>query len=63
MAIQQINGSSIYEYLWSWSITSDFSLEFGYLIDPLTSIMSILITTVGTWFLSIVILYVHDRGY
>jgi NAD(P)H-quinone oxidoreductase subunit 5 len=26
---------------------NDFSLEFGYLVDPLTSIMSILITSVG----------------
>ncbi|CAN6453992.1 unnamed protein product [Victoria cruziana] len=49
LAIQQINGSSIYEYLWSWSITSDFSLEFGYLIDPLTSIIDNYMS--------------HDRGY
>ncbi|CAN6447356.1 unnamed protein product [Victoria cruziana] len=64
LAIQQINGSSIYEYLWSWSITSDFSLEFGYLIDPLTSIMSILITTVGIMVLIYSDNYMsHDRGY
>ncbi|YP_010167175.1 NADH-plastoquinone oxidoreductase subunit 5 (chloroplast) [Nymphaea colorata] len=64
LAIQQINGSSIYEYLWSWSITSDFSLEFGYLIDPLTSIMSILITTVGILVLIYSDNYMsHDRGY
>uniref|UniRef100_A0A1Y3BZ01 Putative NADH-plastoquinone oxidoreductase, chain 5 subgroup n=1 Tax=Helianthus annuus TaxID=4232 RepID=A0A1Y3BZ01_HELAN len=43
----QINSSSVYQYVWSWIINNDFSLEFGYLIDPLTSIMSILITTVG----------------
>ncbi|KEH17693.1 NADH-plastoquinone oxidoreductase subunit 5 [Medicago truncatula] len=47
LSIQQINGSSIYQYLWSWTVNNDFSLEFGYLIDPLTSIMLILITTVG----------------
>ncbi|CAN6458803.1 unnamed protein product [Victoria cruziana] len=64
LAIQQINGNSIYEYLWSWSITSDFSLEFGYLIDPLTSIMSILITTVGIMVLIYSDNYMsHDRGY
>nr|QGX07053.1 NADH dehydrogenase subunit 5 [Comastoma falcatum] len=45
--IQQINSNSIYQYVWSWLITNDFSLELGYLLDPLTSIMSILITTVG----------------
>nr|YP_011020544.1 NADH-plastoquinone oxidoreductase subunit 5 [Knoxia roxburghii]WQH62965.1 NADH-plastoquinone oxidoreductase subunit 5 [Knoxia roxburghii] len=47
LSIQQINENSIYQYVWSWVIINDFSLEFGYLIDPLTSIMSILITTVG----------------
>lgn len=47
LSIQQINSSSVYQYVWSWIINNDFSLEFGYLIDPLTSIMSILITTVG----------------
>ncbi|PIN06633.1 Polyphosphate kinase [Handroanthus impetiginosus] len=47
LSIQQINTSSIYQYLWSWTLDYDFSLEFGYLIDPLASIMSMLITTVG----------------
>ncbi|KAL9355050.1 hypothetical protein Peur_053020 [Populus x canadensis] len=45
--IHQINSSSIYQYIWSWTINNDFSLEFGHLIDPLTSILLILITTVG----------------
>nr|YP_009370545.1 NADH-plastoquinone oxidoreductase subunit 5 [Eriachne armittii]YP_009583890.1 NADH-plastoquinone oxidoreductase subunit 5 [Eriachne schultziana]YP_009584056.1 NADH-plastoquinone oxidoreductase subunit 5 [Eriachne sulcata]YP_009584139.1 NADH-plastoquinone oxidoreductase subunit 5 [Eriachne triodioides]QBL06505.1 NADH-plastoquinone oxidoreductase subunit 5 [Eriachne stipacea]ARO35354.1 NADH-plastoquinone oxidoreductase subunit 5 [Eriachne armittii]QBL03019.1 NADH-plastoquinone oxidoreductase len=56
LAIQQINGSSIYQYLWSWTINNDFSLEFGYFIDPLTSIMLILITTVGI----LVLIYSDD---
>uniref|UniRef100_A0AAU6SIH4 NAD(P)H-quinone oxidoreductase subunit 5, chloroplastic n=2 Tax=Lasianthus TaxID=58410 RepID=A0AAU6SIH4_9GENT len=47
LSIQQINRNYIYQSVWSWIITNDFSLEFGYLIDPLTSIMSTLITTVG----------------
>nr|YP_009270591.1 NADH-plastoquinone oxidoreductase subunit 5 [Apostasia odorata]AIY61282.1 NADH-plastoquinone oxidoreductase subunit 5 [Apostasia odorata] len=64
LSIQQINGSLTYQYLWSWTINNDFLLEFGYLIDPLTSIMSILITTVGI----IVFIYSenymsHDQGY
>nr|YP_009864371.1 NADH-plastoquinone oxidoreductase chain 5 [Ripogonum scandens]QKE32365.1 NADH-plastoquinone oxidoreductase chain 5 [Ripogonum scandens] len=64
LSIQQINGSFIYQYLWSWTINNDFSLEFGHLIDPLTSIMSILITTVGI----VVLIYSdnymsHDQGY
>nr|QUB02554.1 NADH-plastoquinone oxidoreductase subunit 5 [Rhopalephora scaberrima] len=64
LSIQQINGSFIYQYLWSWAINNDFSLEFGYLIDPLTSIMSILITTVGILVLIYSDIYMsHDRGY
>nr|YP_010933879.1 NADH-plastoquinone oxidoreductase subunit 5 [Chloranthus nervosus]WKT15004.1 NADH-plastoquinone oxidoreductase subunit 5 [Chloranthus nervosus] len=64
LSIQQINGSFIYQYLWSWTINNDFSLEFGYFIDPLTSIMAILITTVGI----VVLIYSdnymsHDQGY
>nr|YP_010850268.1 NADH dehydrogenase subunit 5 [Lobelia zeylanica]WGH11675.1 NADH dehydrogenase subunit 5 [Lobelia zeylanica] len=64
LSIQQIKSSAVYQYVWSWIINNDFSLEFGYLIDPLTSIMLILITTVGI----LVLIYsdnymFHDRGY
>nr|YP_009434293.1 NADH dehydrogenase subunit 5 [Camptotheca acuminata]ARX79285.1 NADH dehydrogenase subunit 5 [Camptotheca acuminata] len=64
LSIQQINSSSIYQYVWSWVINNDFSLELGYLIDPLTSIMSILITTVGILVLIYSDNYMsHDQGY
>nr|QJS35229.1 NADH-plastoquinone oxidoreductase subunit 5 [Streptopus ovalis] len=64
LSIQQINGSFIYQYLWSWTINNDFSLEFGHLIDSLTSIMSILITTVGIMVLIYSDNYMsHDQGY
>nr|QIB71734.1 NADH dehydrogenase subunit 5 [Epipremnum aureum]WBP65485.1 NADH-plastoquinone oxidoreductase subunit 5 [Epipremnum aureum] len=64
LSIQQIKGSFIYQYLWSWTINNDFSLEFGYFIDPLTSIMLILITTVGIMVLIYSDNYMsHDRGY
>nr|YP_010574159.1 NADH dehydrogenase subunit F [Caladium lindenii]UZH94004.1 NADH dehydrogenase subunit F [Caladium lindenii] len=64
LSIQQINGSLIYQYLWSWTINNDFSLEFGYFIDPLTSIMLILITTVGIMVLIYSDNYMsHDQGY
>nr|YP_009504338.1 NADH-plastoquinone oxidoreductase subunit 5 [Styrax zhejiangensis]AWX64007.1 NADH-plastoquinone oxidoreductase subunit 5 [Styrax zhejiangensis] len=64
LSIQQINNSSIYQYVWSWTINNDFSLEFGYLIDPLTSIMLILITTVGIMVLIYSDSYMsHDQGY
>nr|YP_011026480.1 NADH-plastoquinone oxidoreductase subunit 5 [Echeveria chihuahuaensis]WQN00475.1 NADH-plastoquinone oxidoreductase subunit 5 [Echeveria chihuahuaensis] len=64
LSIQLINRSSIYQYISSWTINNDFSLEFGCLIDPLTSIMSILITTIGV----LVLIYsdnymFHDQGY
>nr|YP_010035821.1 NdhF [Onobrychis viciifolia]QPF16901.1 NADH dehydrogenase subunit F [Onobrychis viciifolia]QQQ88422.1 NdhF [Onobrychis viciifolia] len=64
LSIHQINNSSIYQYVWSWTIHNDLSLEFGYLIDSLTSIMSILITTVGILVLIYSDNYMsHDRGY
>nr|YP_010496693.1 NADH-plastoquinone oxidoreductase subunit 5 [Lactuca reviersii]UWN00336.1 NADH-plastoquinone oxidoreductase subunit 5 [Lactuca reviersii] len=64
LSIQQINSSYVYQYVWSWIINNDFSLEFGYLIDPLTSIMLILITTVGIMVLIYSDNYMsHDHGY
>ena len=64
LSIQQINRSSIYQYVWSWTINNDFSFEFGYLIDSLTSIMSVLISTVGILVLIYSDNYMsHDQGY
>nr|QXI88369.1 NADH-plastoquinone oxidoreductase subunit 5 [Kalanchoe delagoensis]QXI88539.1 NADH-plastoquinone oxidoreductase subunit 5 [Kalanchoe daigremontiana] len=64
LSIQLINKSSIYQYVSSWTINNNFSLEFGYLIDPLTSIMSILITTIGVMVLIYSDNYMfHDQGY
>lgn len=64
LSIQQIDSSSIYQYVWSWTLDNDFSLEFGYLIDPLTSIMLMLITTVGIMVLIYSDNYMaHDQGY
>nr|YP_009670838.1 NADH-plastoquinone oxidoreductase subunit 5 [Passiflora rufa]QCX30064.1 NADH-plastoquinone oxidoreductase subunit 5 [Passiflora rufa] len=62
--IQQINSSYIYQYIWSWTINNDFYLEFGYLIDSLTSILLILITTVGILVLIYSDSYMsYDQGY
>nr|YP_009246768.1 NADH-plastoquinone oxidoreductase subunit 5 [Epimedium dolichostemon]YP_009746457.1 NADH-plastoquinone oxidoreductase subunit 5 [Epimedium brevicornu]YP_010014528.1 NADH-plastoquinone oxidoreductase subunit 5 [Epimedium dewuense]YP_010014698.1 NADH-plastoquinone oxidoreductase subunit 5 [Epimedium simplicifolium]YP_010342715.1 NADH-plastoquinone oxidoreductase subunit 5 [Epimedium truncatum]QOI13493.1 NADH-plastoquinone oxidoreductase subunit 5 [Epimedium pubescens]QXO06900.1 NADH-plastoqu len=64
LAIYQINVSIAHQYVWSWTIHNDFSLEFGYLIDPLTSIMLLLITTVGIMVLIYSDNYMsHDQGY
>nr|QWW92989.1 NADH dehydrogenase subunit 5 [Delavayella serrata] len=61
---QQITGSPIHQFFWSWITNKNVILEIGYLIDPLTSIMLILVTTVGV----VVMIYSdsymsHDRGY
>nr|YP_010580447.1 NADH-plastoquinone oxidoreductase subunit 5 [Ficus howii]UZS91274.1 NADH-plastoquinone oxidoreductase subunit 5 [Ficus howii] len=64
LVIQQINKPSIYLSIWSWTINNDFSLEFGYLVDSLTSIMLILITTVGVLVLIYSDNYMsYDQGY
>nr|YP_010211144.1 NADH-plastoquinone oxidoreductase subunit 5 [Paraboea peltifolia]UBD09028.1 NADH-plastoquinone oxidoreductase subunit 5 [Paraboea peltifolia] len=64
LSIQLINSSSIYQYVWSWTLDNDFSFEFGYFIDPLTSIMSMLITTVGIMVLIYSDNYMaYDQGY
>nr|UEE87998.1 NADH-plastoquinone oxidoreductase subunit 5 [Rhus wilsonii] len=64
LAIHQIHSSCIYQYVWSWTINNYFSLEFGHFIDPLTSIMSVLITTVGILVLIYSDNYMsHDQGY
>nr|QXJ41335.1 NADH-plastoquinone oxidoreductase subunit 5 [Dysosma versipellis] len=64
LSIHQINGSLIHQYVWSWTINNDFSLEFGYWIDPLTSVMLLLITTVGIMVLIYSDNYMsHDQGY
>jgi NAD(P)H-quinone oxidoreductase subunit 5 len=61
---QQITGSPIYLFLWSWIVNKNVILEIGYLMDPLASLMLILVTTVGV----IVMIYSHsymshDQGY
>nr|YP_009731801.1 NADH dehydrogenase subunit 5 [Siphonostegia chinensis]QHR84995.1 NADH dehydrogenase subunit 5 [Siphonostegia chinensis] len=64
LSIHQINSSSIYQYIWSWTLDSNFSFEFGYLIDPLTFIMLLLITSVGIMILIYSDNYMaHDQGY
>nr|YP_010178124.1 NADH-plastoquinone oxidoreductase subunit 5 [Euphorbia hirta]QUV73634.1 NADH-plastoquinone oxidoreductase subunit 5 [Euphorbia hirta] len=64
LSIQQINSRFIYQHIWSWTINNDFSLEFGYLIDPLTSILLMLITTVGIMVLFYSDNYMsHDQSY
>nr|AWJ59930.1 NADH-plastoquinone oxidoreductase subunit 5 [Ginkgo biloba] len=64
LLLQQITGGPIHQYLWSWTINNNFSSELGYLIDPLTSIMPVSVTTVGTMVMIYSDNYMsHDQGY
>jgi NAD(P)H-quinone oxidoreductase subunit 5 len=61
---EAMSGGTTISYLWSWITTDFFSLEIGYLIDPLSAIMLVLVTTVGV----LVMIYSdgymsHDQGY
>nr|QQP00208.1 NADH dehydrogenase subunit 5 [Selaginella nipponica]QQP00262.1 NADH dehydrogenase subunit 5 [Selaginella nipponica] len=61
---RQIGGDPIYRYLWSWIYNESVALEMGYLIDPLASIMLVLITTVGVMVMIYSGSYMsHDQGY
>nr|BDZ75684.1 NADH dehydrogenase subunit F [Timmiella anomala] len=61
---QQINNNTIYRYLWSWIFDKQIDFKIGFLIDPLTSIMLVLITTVGVLVMIYSDSYMsHDQGY
>nr|QBF44635.1 NADH-plastoquinone oxidoreductase subunit 5 [Pteris vittata] len=61
---EQLRSHSIQQYLWSWIPKSDFCLEIGFLVDPLTLIMSLLVTTVGVSVMVYSDSYMfHDQGY
>jgi NAD(P)H-quinone oxidoreductase subunit 5 len=61
---EQAMGGTTISYVWPWIKTDFFNLEIGYLIDPLSAIMLVLVTTVGV----LVMIYSdgymsHDQGY
>lgn len=61
---QQINDNTIYRYLWSWIFDKQIDFKIGFLIDPLTSIMLVLITSVGVLVMIYSDSYMsHDQGY
>nr|YP_010881389.1 NADH dehydrogenase subunit 5 [Moerckia flotoviana]WIA67342.1 NADH dehydrogenase subunit 5 [Moerckia flotoviana] len=61
---QQITGGPAHRCLWSWVINGSIVLEIGYLIDPLTSILLILVTTVGVTVMIYSDSYMfYDQGY
>lgn len=61
---QQITNNIIYQFLWSWICEKQIDFKIGFLIDPLTSIMLVLITTVGVLVMIYSDSYMsHDEGY
>nr|QKV46159.1 NADH dehydrogenase subunit F [Selliguea yakushimensis] len=61
---RQTGTHSIQQYSWARIPKSDFRLKIGLLIDPLTLVMSILVTTVGILVMVYSDSYMcHDQGY
>ena len=60
----QYFGTSTYQWEMEWVVSQNFSLEIGYLLDPLSSIMLVVVSTVGF----LVMIYTdeymaYDEGY
>nr|YP_009548015.1 NADH-plastoquinone oxidoreductase subunit 5 [Pellaea truncata]AYW14561.1 NADH-plastoquinone oxidoreductase subunit 5 [Pellaea truncata] len=61
---EQLVNRSIQQYFWVWIPRSDFCVKLGVLVDPLTLIMSLLVTTIGVPVMIYSDSYMcHDRGY
>lgn len=61
---QQWNGQNPYKYLIEWVLTPTFRLELGYWIDPLTSSMLVVITSVATLVMIYTVSYMkYDEGF
>jgi NAD(P)H-quinone oxidoreductase subunit 5 len=61
---QQFINNTIHQYLWSWIFYKQIDFKIGFLIDPLTSIMLVLITTVGVLVMIYSDSYMsYDQGY
>jgi NADH-quinone oxidoreductase subunit L len=63
-ALDVIGGRIINEDLYTWIISGKFSASVGFLIDPLTAVMLIVVTGVGSLIFIYSIGYMHgDKGY
>lgn len=61
---QQVVDNTIHRYLWSWIFDKQSDFKIGFLIDPLTSIMLVLITSVAVLVMIYSDSYMsHDQGY
>lgn len=54
---EQVSSGVAHRQLWTWIQVGSISLDIGYFIDPLSSIMLILVTSVG------VLVMIYTRGY
>ena len=62
--IDQINNNSSYVQLWSWMSVGELSFQLGYIIDPLSAIMLVLVTSVALCVMIYTHGYMkHDQGY
>jgi len=62
--LHQWNGQSPYKFLIEWVITPTFNLQVGYWIDPLTSFMLVVITSVATLVMIYTTSYMkYDEGF
>ena len=61
---EQIHTNSAHSQIWSWLAIDSLSLSIGYLIDPLSAIMLVVVTTVAVAVMFYTHGYMqHDQGY
>ncbi len=62
--MEVIGGKTLNENLYTWILSGDFRVSVGFLIDPLTAIMLIVVTTCSTLIHIYSVGYMHgDNGY
>lgn len=64
IAFQQLNGAPPTRWLLDWIVTPDIKLEIGYWVDPLTSLMLVVVTSVALLVMIYSDSYMkYDEGY
>jgi NAD(P)H-quinone oxidoreductase subunit 5 len=61
---EQVNNHSAHSQVWSWIEVNGWSLQVGYLVDPLSAIMLVVVTSVAVTVMIYTHGYMqHDQGY
>jgi NAD(P)H-quinone oxidoreductase subunit 5 len=61
---EQVNDHSAHSQVWSWIEVNGWSLQVGYLVDPLSAIMLVVVTSVAVTVMIYTHGYMqHDQGY